>query len=448
MEGKHTAHAFSKTPSRLPREMSSVSSSSRGSRSTLSEETEQMVSYWERFMPGLNRQPEPPLDDSQYVAATNRGTANSGTSATDQRSRKTRRSSRPDSGVNQYGVPDTESLIADRSVSREGDVQVPSVHWVRALCLAMMALSSALFIGAVAVALMHSLPSTWPPPQPRDAKAQVTAIRANPGKGNAEGAPVIQNAAKLENALSGPVRVTTKAATKTRASAPASAGTVLPEGADVPGPVAEPRSRHQNMDLCQRVFFKFCTEPRREFYFNPATNACVALSGLSVVEVCNRSPNRFPTALGCSRQCIRTRYPAEKCFKAALLSKCGRDDVVNGSNLWFFDGRGCHLWSFPSGKCPSRDGQLFSSAGRCRDACARRRAGSFRTCRTPKPASCDSRQLKFPFFAADFGRDVSLRCLSTTTIGEAPQRCLAGANRFRTRAACKEACVRVVGKRA
>ncbi|KAL3215211.1 hypothetical protein MRX96_034182 [Rhipicephalus microplus] len=58
--------------------MSSVSSSSRGSRSTLSEETEQMVSYWERFMPGLNRQPEPPLDDSQYVAATNRGTANSG----------------------------------------------------------------------------------------------------------------------------------------------------------------------------------------------------------------------------------------------------------------------------------------------------------------------------------------------------------------------------------
>ncbi|KAH8025133.1 hypothetical protein HPB51_003975 [Rhipicephalus microplus] len=125
----------------------------------------------------------------------------------------------------------------------------------------------------------------------------------------------------------------------------------------------------------KRVFFKFCAEPRREFYFNPATNACVALSGLSGVEVCNRSPNRFPTALGCSRQCIRTRYPAEKCFKAALLSKCGRDDVVNGSNLWFFDGRGCHLWSFPSGKCPSGDGQLFSSAGRCRDACARQARG-------------------------------------------------------------------------
>ncbi|KAL3215214.1 hypothetical protein MRX96_034183 [Rhipicephalus microplus] len=174
------------------------------------------------------------------------------------------------------------------------------------------------------------------------------------------------------------------------------------------------------MDLCQRVFFKFCTEPRREFYFNPATNACAARGSASAPDTLPKSASR-----------------------PALLSKCGRDDVVNGSNLWFFDGRGCHLWSFPSGKCPSRDGQLFSSAGRCRDACARRRAGSFRTCRTPKPASCDSRQLKFPFFAADFGRDVSLRCLSTTTVGEAPQRCLAGANRFRTRAACKEACVRV-----
>ncbi|KAL1474213.1 hypothetical protein MTO96_038151, partial [Rhipicephalus appendiculatus] len=118
------------------------------------------------------------------------------------------------------------------------------------------------------------------------------------------------------------------------------------------------------------------------------------------------------------------------------------DDVVNGSNLWFFDGSGCRPWNFPSGKCPSRDGQLFSSVGRCLDACARRRAGSVRPCRTPKPTTCTSKQLKFPFFAADFGRDVSLRCLPTTTAAEAPRRCLAGANRFRTRAACKAACVR------
>ncbi|KAL1468777.1 hypothetical protein MTO96_041260 [Rhipicephalus appendiculatus] len=204
----------------------------------------------------------------------------------------------------------------------------------------------------------------------------------------------------------------------------------------------------QKRDRCHRVFYKFCAEPRREFYFDPAENACVALSGLTGVEVCNRSPNRFLTALGCSRQCVRTKYPAEKCFKTALLSKCGRDDVVNGSNLWFFDGSGCHLWNFPSGKCPSRDGQLFSSVGRCLDACARRRAGSVRTCRTPKPTTCNSKQLKFPFFAADFGRDVSLRCLPTTTAGEVPRRCLAGANRFRTRAACKAACVRGGRKRA
>ncbi|KAL1467451.1 hypothetical protein MTO96_042170 [Rhipicephalus appendiculatus] len=170
----------SKTPIHLPREMSSVSSSSRDSRSTLSEETEQMVSFWERFMPGLKREPEQPLDCSQCVAAANRGAPYSATSGTDQRSRRTRRSSRPDSGVNQYGVADTESLTADRSFSSEGDTLVPSVHWVRALCLALMALASALFIGAVAVALMHSLPATWPPPLSSDAKVHVTAARGKP----------------------------------------------------------------------------------------------------------------------------------------------------------------------------------------------------------------------------------------------------------------------------
>ncbi|KAL1487334.1 hypothetical protein MTO96_046585 [Rhipicephalus appendiculatus] len=400
-----------------------------------------MVSFWERFMPGLKRDPEPPLDCSQCVAAANRGAPYSATSGTDQRSRRTRRSSRPDSGVNQYGVADTESLTADRSVSSEGDTLVPSVHWVRALCLALMALASALFIGAVAVALMHSLPATWPPPLSSDAKVHVTATRASPGKGKAGGPPVVQHAARLENALTGLVGAPTS---RTRSLSPV----LGPPVSRSSSPLYPATSKNAKRDRCQRVFYKFCAEPRREFYFDPAENACVALSGLSGVEVCNRSPNRFLTALGCSRQCVRTKYPAEKCFKTALLSKCGRDDVVNGSNLWFFDGSGCHLWNFPSGKCPSRDGQLFSSVSRCLDACARRRAGSVRPCRTPKPTTCNSKQLKFPFFAADFGRDVSLRCLPTTTAGEALRRCLAGANRFRTRAACKAACVRGGRKRA
>ncbi|XP_037567679.1 uncharacterized protein LOC119448459 [Dermacentor silvarum] len=322
---------------------------------------------------------------------------------------------------------------------------VPSVHWVRALCLALMALSSALFIGAVSLALMHSLPATWPTPSFGDAKVHGAASAANPSQDKAGGSPVVQDAARLENAPKEHVRVPSVAPATTRTSTPTFAGTVLPEGNDVQGTAVHPSARHEKPDRCQRVFYKFCLKPRREFFFNPAANACVALSGRAGAEVCNRSPNRFVTALGCSRQCVRTRKPAAKCMQTALLSACGRGDVVNGSNLWFFDSRGCHRWNFPSGKCPSRDGQLFSSVGRCLDACVRRRAGSddsVRACRTPAQATCNSRQLKFPFFAADFGENGVMRCLPTSTAGEAPRRCLAGANRFRTRAACKAACVR------
>ncbi|KAH6934981.1 hypothetical protein HPB50_002664 [Hyalomma asiaticum] len=410
-----------------------MSSTSCHSQPTLSEHTEQVVSFWERLISKRKRDLEPQLEFSQYDAATNRRAAYSGTSATEQqRSRRTSRSSRPHfslSGVNQYGVADTESLIAGRSFSTEGDAQVPSVHWVRALCLALMALASALFIGAVSVGLMHSLPATWPPALSRDAKVYGTTSRANPGKGKEGAPPVVQHAARLGNSPKVHVTAPTTASTATRASTSASGGALL-------------RGANDKPDRCQRVFYKFCLEPRREFYFDPAKKTCVALSGRAGVEVCNRSPNRFVTALGCSRQCVRTRNPAGKCFKTALLSTCGRGDVVNGSNLWFFDGRGCHLWNFPSGKCPSRDGQLFSSVGRCLNTCVRRRARSVHSCRTPTPATCNSRQLKFPFFAADFGQDVSLRCLPTTTAGEAPRRCLAGANRFRTKAACIAACVR------
>ncbi|XP_050035562.2 uncharacterized protein [Dermacentor andersoni] len=422
--------------------MSSVDSYSCGSQSTLSEETEQI---WPRYVAG--RQRERRLDCSECeAAAASRNVGRSGSSVPERRSRRTRGSSRPDSSlsvVNQYGVADTQSLIAGRSFSCEGDAPVPSVHWVRALCLALMALSSALFIGAVSLALMHSLPETWPTPPSRDAKVHGAASAANPSQDKAGQHPVVQDAARLEHAPKEHAGTPSVAAATTRTSTPTSAGTALPEGTDVQVTAIQPSARHEKPDRCQRVFYKFCLKPRREFFFNPAVNACVALSGRAGAEVCNRSPNRFLTAVGCSRQCVRTRKPAGKCLQTALLSTCGRGDVVNGSNLWFFHSRGCHLWSFPSGKCPSWDGQLFSSVGRCLDACVRRRAGSYsaRACRTPAPATCNSRQLKFPFFAADFGESVALRCLPTSTAGQAWRRCLAGANRFRTRAACEAACV-------
>ncbi|XP_065280718.1 uncharacterized protein [Dermacentor albipictus] len=224
--------------------MSSDDSYSRGSQSTLSEEAEQI---WQRYVAG--RQRERRLDCSECeAAAASRDVVRSGSSVPEQRSWRTRRSSRPDSslsGVNRYGVTDTESLITGRSFSTEGDAPVPSVHWVRALCLALMALSSALFIGAVSLALMHSLPETWPTPPSGDAKVHGAASAANPSQDKAGQHPVVQDAARLEHAPKEHVGAPSVAAATTRTSTPTSAGGAPPESTDVQDTAIQHSARHE-----------------------------------------------------------------------------------------------------------------------------------------------------------------------------------------------------------
>ncbi|XP_077535952.1 uncharacterized protein LOC144148264 [Haemaphysalis longicornis] len=80
--------------------------------------------------------------------------------------------------------------------------------------------------------------------------------------------------------------------------------------------------------------------------------------------LCNQSPNRFASLESCRRNCEAESKPAQRCFKKAVFTACGRRDIR--SSWWFFDGHSCRIWNFPGGDCPV-DGprMLFQSRADC-----------------------------------------------------------------------------------
>ncbi|KAH7959945.1 hypothetical protein HPB49_015302 [Dermacentor silvarum] len=123
---------------------------------------------------------------------------------------------------------------------------------------------------------------------------------------------------------------------------------------------------------------------------------------------------------------------------------------MNGSSTWFFDGTGCRVWHFPSGQCPSVDGELFANLEQCTTRCLSRVVANTdlvgtetgnsdftrepTACRVPRPSVCTSQQLRFPaFFQRSVDPGSSPQCLSATLVEDADRRCLAGTNKFRTR---------------
>ncbi|XP_049519443.1 uncharacterized protein LOC125943919 [Dermacentor silvarum] len=190
--------------------------------------------------------------------------------------------------------------------------------------------------------------------------------------------------------------------------------------------------------MCDDVFYTVChPSSQREFHYRRSVNACVETAA-DAVHTCNRGANRFASLTHCRRSCMQAgRRPADECFSKPLFTSCARQDVL--SSWWFFEGRKCAPWNFPSGGCPANHSVVFRTAQECRKQCM---AGGLRDspCRPPRTVTCESQHLKYPFFADLSMRDGRIRCLRSSPDVLRHRRCLAGANRFRTLEACKVAC--------
>ncbi|KAL1443161.1 hypothetical protein MTO96_046087 [Rhipicephalus appendiculatus] len=191
--------------------------------------------------------------------------------------------------------------------------------------------------------------------------------------------------------------------------------------------------------MCGDVFYTLCRRNRDqpEFHYRRSVNACVE-TATDAVHSCNRGVNRFASIALCRRSC--TRAGGICLQKSATASRCSPaapgEDVL--SSWWFFEGRKCVPWNFPSGGCPADDSAVFRTAQECRTQCLGRVRRS--PCGPPRAVACDQRHLKYPFFADLVTTDGRIRCLRSSPTVLRDRRCLTGANRFRTREACMVTC--------
>lgn len=345
--------------------------------------------------------------------------------------------------------------------STEDPSEDDDIPWERTLCVAMLAFAAALLVGAVALFIV----SRGIPTRQHVSGSYEHLLRPHGVGGSAPVRQVKRRqlvAAGGTGALGGQPRLPSAfpvAAARSLESVDASlmSDDLDPDGSSVGG-----NSFDKNRYRCGAVFYKYCAVPSREFYFSRALNACIPVGASPGVQLCNRGANRYTSTEDCTFDCVRTPHQGRRCFKTAIFTTCTRDDIVNGSSSWFFNGTGCHKWHFLSGQCPSLDGDAFSSLGQCRARCLGR--GTLNTnrvgfesgdntliansapCRVPRPSVCTSQQLRYPaFFKRTTGTADSLECLSATLVADTEHRCLAGANKFGTHGECESACVQDVG---
>ncbi|KAL1478431.1 hypothetical protein MTO96_016270 [Rhipicephalus appendiculatus] len=204
-------------------------------------------------------------------------------------------------------------------------------------------------------------------------------------------------------------------------------------------PLEQPFRRATSRPECGAVFYKYCPEPKREFFYQASQNACVdSAVGDRPAQLCNRGTNRFASRRECLESCVLTEAPHEPCFNDTLFMECRRQDFR--SNWWWFDGVMCLPWNFSNGECPAHGSTVFATAEQCTASCTNPLNSR---CAAPRSAPCASSELKFPFLAVEApssGSRGARRCLMLTRRLFESRRCLAGANRFPTRAACELAC--------
>ncbi|XP_037521285.1 uncharacterized protein LOC119398513 [Rhipicephalus sanguineus] len=190
--------------------------------------------------------------------------------------------------------------------------------------------------------------------------------------------------------------------------------------------------------MCDGVFYTYCARAPPQFLYDALSRTCIE-SGTDEVQLCNHSPNRFASKAECARSCVHGFAPADKCFDTPIFAKCGRQDVK--IKQWYFTGRTCASWPFWQGRCPANESRMFATFADCLQRCVTGAAGkgSCEPLDTGDVRACTSQELSYPYFADSVGDHV--RCLAASVAGLARHRCLAGTNKFATKAACQRACV-------
>ncbi|KAL3216020.1 hypothetical protein MRX96_033205 [Rhipicephalus microplus] len=188
-------------------------------------------------------------------------------------------------------------------------------------------------------------------------------------------------------------------------------------------------------NVCGAVYYTYCPALKDEY--RASSEGCVS-SGADHVAVCNRGSNRFSSIEECYRDCGLLRGPRrDVCFEQPLFTTCERQDVTG--RWWYFDGRRCAEWDFPHGECPvNGTGNIHASLQDCRHQCEGERDGRRPRCRLLESATCAEDQLRFPYFARILpsGRGLCVRASLNALL---THRCLVGANRFDSMAACRDA---------
>lgn len=219
-----------------------------------------------------------------------------------------------------------------------------------------------------------------------------------------------------------------------------STGSVLAGGSGAAqGSAASGSTPAGQANVCGAVYYTYCPALLDEYRASRA--ACVS-SGADHVAVCNRGSNRFASLEECYRACGLLQGPTrDACFEQPLFTACERQDVTE--TWWYFDGHRCVEWDFPQGECPvNGTGKMHASLRECRDHCEGRRGGRRDPqCRPPASTTCEEDQLRFPYFARILpsGRGLCVRASLNALL---THRCLVGANRFDSMAACRDACLR------
>ncbi|KAL1475507.1 hypothetical protein MTO96_037240, partial [Rhipicephalus appendiculatus] len=210
-------------------------------------------------------------------------------------------------------------FFASESSSTEDQSEDDEVAWERTLCVALLAFAAALLVSAVALIIVsrgvptgqqvsvhykHLLRAPVVGAPARHVKRRQLMVpggtRSFGGKPRLQGAFPAAAIAAIEAVDASPARDDAKASDS------------------ITGNGSFNKDRYR----CDTVFFKFCTTPRREFYFSRAANACVLVGSNPGVQLCNRGANRYASVEDCSFDCVRTPRPSRRCFKTDIFTTC------------------------------------------------------------------------------------------------------------------------------
>ncbi|XP_065309569.1 uncharacterized protein [Dermacentor albipictus] len=402
------------------------------SRTSLSEATDDIMSSWLRHFSG-RRSSSPPSSSGAWDSEV------ASTHGHRHRSSADGRHARPASPVPSTVSNSGSDSLLTTSVSSEGSSEGPApaeVAWGSTLCLALMALTATLAVVAVALGATHIVATGDLSIADRgqdhvDAPQVIQSEKQRTGSHTVAPSAILPKGDAFESESDG----------ATTFGAPVAFTPTVEDVFAVAKrkSTADPLGADNERSPCDGVFYTYCARAPPQFLYDARSQTCIE-SGEDEVELCNHSPNRFATKADCARSCVHGFAQADRCFDTPVFAKCTRHDVK--VKQWYFTGSTCASWPFLRGRCPGNETRTFATFADCLQRCVTGAKEGKRPCEpldTGNARTCSLQELSYPYFADSVGDRV--RCLAASVAGLARHRCLAGTNRFATKAACHRACV-------